>query len=844
MTVGTRDGPPQIVAIIGISPDADVKQMRQRMLDYCHENSGVLLPSDRPHLWTVQARVDGNKQHKYTFVEVPRESMAVLDATKVADTVVLVTTPSPDNDTVYTDEVSHEILSLIQAQGVPTVVGTLQGIDRVPRKHQSTVSKSCTKFFEAEFSQGPKCVSVTDNSSLSQLFRWINHTKRLDIAWRDSRNYVLAERAIFKQTNEAKTAVKITGYLRGGLSINANQLVHVTGFGDYQLSQIDGIMPLSLHSRRSDDSEMNTTDGKTQHEQSYVLHRANLEEREPLQGLRPIDALASNEHDQSIITEEELLAAEAAAKKNKQRETGMVDYDKTWTDALGLEHQGTGAASASHGADVDAEMGASMRGHARMVGGDVPDDDQMSLFNDGDDDGLALPSGVNMEEDPAEARRKREQEDMNFPDEVDVPLDQPARLRFTKYRGLKSFQQSPWDPYENLPIEYSQITHFEDMNATRKALMREYAVQPSTSVMPSGTQTPRLVDTAMGSTISAPDDSKDGASMMMDDAESSSGFSKAKSAQVKQSLDTVQIADAKEKQAGISIGLAMGGGAGVSSATTRILPGRRIVLYLDNVPMAEAQAMCATSTPLLVWGLLPFEHRVSVAHYTTRRHHDDEDEPIRCKDRMLICCGFRRFFGKPVYSDSNKARKHMISRFFTKDQHAVATTYARVMFGKNIPVLMFRANRVGASSGSENHSEVALTVANDGFAVPAAPGAADRRFNGMPPVVRLSASGTLAGFDPTRMNIKRIVLTGYPISCNKRRAVIRYMFHNADDIMWFKVVELVTKDGLVGHIREPRGTKGYMKCQFDRFIKSSDIVCMRLYKRQFPKWEPELIEQL
>lgn len=231
-----------------------------------------------------------------------------------------------------------------------------------------------------------------------------------------------------------------------------------------------------------------------------------------------------------------------------------------------------------------------------------------------------------------------------------------------------------------------------------------------------------------------------------------------------------------------------------------IAPGTRVTIFIEGVPQ---EASVPSESPFVLYGLLKHEHKKTVLHFTVQRNTECEGS-VRSKDPLILCYGPRRLRVNPVYSQHTRGggkganNVHKFERFLWHGTTTVASVYAPIAFGKQ-PCMLLRET-------------------------------------GNPQTPELVAMGTFMNPDTTRIIAKRIILTGHPFKVHKKTATVRYMFFNPDDIQYFKPIQLFTKHGRTGHIRESLGTHGYFKAHFDGPVNQMDTVCMSLYKRVYPRW--------
>ncbi|XP_077397944.1 pre-rRNA-processing protein TSR1 homolog [Festucalex cinctus] len=729
--LGSRDGPPILVGVVSLHAAVDAaavtKLLRQEgAAGVVHQEESVSGASDSFGLVVPRFK------QRFTFLRINTDDIhSLLDVAKTADSLMFVL-----DSTEGWDSYGDYCLSCLFAQGLPSYALVCQGLSDLTVKKKVDSRRALSKVTEIRFPEA-RLFTLDTEQEVTLLLRHLGTQRQRKLGFRSRRSHLVAQRVTFtpnaasgQGTPGGPTGLGtlcVSGYVRGR-PLRADRLVHISGHGDFQLSQIDAPLdPLPLNTtaprpaKPGKGGDVDMMDGDEAEAPVKVLMTSDPSCRESLQAEAEVDPM---DGEQTWPTESELLEAEEARKSKRIKKVpkGTSDYQAAWIVDNDENDEPDAESSDDDDCDVDMmdeapdgndddsqDAGSDLASEEEDEGEEEEEEEEEEEVCSTERAGADQRYDEHMDEAAEEEGLQRYREaraNEMFPDEVDTPLDVAARIRFQRYRGLKSFRSSPWDPMENLPHNYSRIFQFQSFERTRRRV----------------------------------------------------------------------LAEAAEEEEGAMVGW-------------------YVILHVIDVPSSVMESVQA-GRPLVLVSLLPHEQKMSVMHLLVRRHPSNT-EPIKSKEELVIHCGFRRFRASPIFSQHTSADKHKMERFLRPDAPTVVSVYAPITFPPT-GVLLFKQRDDGVQD--------------------------------------LVATGSLLSCDPRRIVLKRIVLSGHPFKINRRSAVVRYMFFNRDDIMWFKPVELRTKWGRRGHIKETLGTHGHMKCVFDSQLRSQDTVLMNLYKRVYPRW--------
>ncbi|KAF3338094.1 Pre-rRNA-processing protein TSR1 [Carex littledalei] len=707
--------PPRVVVLFGLSSNANATSVKKDLLQLLSGDDG------QPTSDTIASSA---YRLRTTVLEAPYgDLVACMEMAKVADLIAFVVSANSlyDNGSDgLIDPIGAQCLSLLRAIGLSSTSVLIRDLPQ-DVKSKSEAKKISISSLSSEMSEDCKYYAADTKEELHK-FMWLFKEQHLSSPhWRNQRPYIMSNEVCLKPENSilGTCTLVLSGYLRAH-NLSPNQLVHVTGAGDFQLSKVDILKdPFPLNERRG--HNLMESEDMTQICQTLI---PDTSAQEPLLVENTPDPLAG---EQTWPTEAEMAEADTNNKERKIRKRklprGTSDYQAAWI----VE----GTDSENDNSDIESEEGNGMVLDEELENNNDPekDEDTTSRFTEKFDEETGADTEMeddeHMTREQIEADIKRiknaNAEDEEFPDEVETPLDVPAKKRFAKYRSLKSFRTSPWDPKESLPVDYARIFAFDNFSRTQKHVLK----------------TMREVDEG--------------------------------------------------------------------SSTTCAQVGSFVRIHVKNVPIHIASRVCHASKaiPVVTSGLLQHESKMSVLHFSVKKN-DSYVAPIKSKETFIFNVGFRQFVARPLFSGDNiNSDKHKLERFLHPGRFSVASVYAPICFPP-LPLIVLK-----------------------------------KRDGELPAV---AATGSLKSVDPDRIILKKIILTGYPQRVSKLKATVRYMFHSPDDVRWFKPVDVWTKHGRHGRIKEPVGTHGAMKCVFNSVVQQHDTVCMSLYKRIYPRWPEQLYD--
>ncbi|KUI67288.1 Ribosome biogenesis protein tsr1 [Cytospora mali] len=478
-----KDGAPRNVAVIPLCPDGDATaavRALNKSLDI--EQEAILGTSRVP--------VDRFKQ-KLQYTALPRDLTACVDAARVADFVILILSAD-----VEVDALGELILRSVESQGLTTLFTVVQGLDQAgSAKQKNSVLDSLRSYITHFHPDQHKIYSLDNRQECSNLIRSLCSTTPKGVKWRDERSWMLVEDVKFADSEDVSTV--LTGVIRGK-GLKADRLLQVGDWGSFKIEKITAA-PLSKRGKKSDE-------GMSVDAEDEGVLAVPTEDQDDLADLAPEEVFmddADGDIDlddatsvapsmkKGVLLDDHHYFSEDEADKmidlRKRVPKGTSKYQAAWYLDDNVSDDGSEMTDLDMKDDEEqeAEPQDGMEGLAddAMTEGGPSEYPRSEKFEelDEDEDSAQLAAYRERKRDEAE-------EDLEFPDEIELPPNVLARERLARYRGLKSLRTSPWEQDEDRahePEEWRRLLQVQDYQASRTRARNEALVggiQPGTRV--------------------------------------------------------------------------------------------------------------------------------------------------------------------------------------------------------------------------------------------------------------------------------------------------------------------------------------------------------------------------
>ncbi|KAK4111164.1 DUF663-domain-containing protein [Canariomyces notabilis] len=468
-----KDGAPRNVAVIPLCADSDASAAIQKL------NGSIDIEAEVQN-GCFRVPVDRFKQ-RLQYVPLKRDLTACLDAARVADFIVLVLSAE-----VEVDDLGELILRSVESQGMSTLFTVVQGLDKIePAKQRLSVVSSLKSYITHFHPEQDKIYSLDNRQECSNLMRSFCSTTPKGIRWRDERSWMLVENVKFASCESESTI--LTGVVRGK-GLKADRLVQVGDWGTFQIEKITAA-PLATRKSKREDT-MNVDDASAEE----VLD-APTDDQDGLDDLAPEEAVMGDAEDEDMG---------AATTVTTSKKGVLLDDHHYFSDDDQVQEltmpkkvpKGTSKYQSAwylEGDDVS-DSGSDLEDYEMQdAGGDEeaaqPEDGMEGLARDAMTEAgpSEYPQSVAFvepdEEEDAKAleayrkqKRSEAEDDLEFPDEIELHPNVLARERLAKYRGLKSLRTSPWLEDEDRafePEEWRRLLRISNYQASRIKAARE-----------------------------------------------------------------------------------------------------------------------------------------------------------------------------------------------------------------------------------------------------------------------------------------------------------------------------------------------------------------------------------